>query len=100
MRVVFSPAEAAGYRVHAALLGVGIETRVRAGENRGRRLGHEFVVLGTVAGALLRDEGGYTYRGRLPAAAVAPEKAGALAVWVTKGDAMEPVQAAGGFLDR
>lgn len=100
LRVVFSPAEAAGYRVHAALLGVGIETRVRAGENRGRMLAHEFVVLGTVAGVLRRGSDGYTYRGRLPAAAVAPKKAGALAVWVTQGDAMEPVQAAGGFLDR
>ena len=100
VRVEYAAPGSGPYRVHLALLGMGIETRVKAGENRGRTLAHEFVVLGTVTGALRRAGAAYGYRGRLPVAAAAHDKAGALAVWVTRGSETAPLQAVGGLLRR
>ena len=46
-QVSFAPAntDGAGYEVHAALLAGGLSSDVKAGENRGRLLRHDFVVL-------------------------------------------------------
>ena len=80
------------FEIHAALLGSGIVSKVSAGENSGETLRHEFVSLALASGA--------------PGAAIAlaaPAKFAAiprraLAVWVTRGGALEPVQATGGWL--
>gem|GEM_PF-1030989 len=81
--------------VHVARLGGGIVSEVRAGENRGRRLEHEFVLLAT-ATAPLREGAAVV---RLPAI---PDditvSRDALAVWISRGDDPRPVQATGGWL--
>jgi hypothetical protein len=86
---------AGDFDVHAALLGAGVISAVRAGENSGRTLRHDFVAL------LLKTAPLTDGVAELPL----PKSAGAgmarlgLAVWVTRRGALVPVQAAGGWLD-
>src|SRR6266568_5239394 len=53
-QVSFAPAntDGADYEVHAALLAGGLSSNVKAGENRGRLLRHDFVVLTLVKASL------------------------------------------------
>jgi len=48
-RIVYKPATSpqahSGWTIHSALLGSGLRTEVRSGENRGRKLHHDFTVL-------------------------------------------------------
>jgi hypothetical protein len=81
--------------VHAAILGGGIVSPVRAGENAGRTLGHEFVVL-ALAAAPLHDGSAEI---KLPIPSVAGVGRHALAVWITRRGGLTPVQATGGWLD-
>ena len=87
--------KSASTRVHIALLGGGIESPVKRGENRGKRLRHEFLVLGTGSALLLSGEATLS----LPVAApdVKIERHG-LAAWITEDGAIAPVQATGGWL--
>jgi hypothetical protein len=82
---------------HLALLGSGISSNVRAGENRGRNLQHDFVVL-DLRDAAMKPENG-TLRAHLTIEATGetgPRKA--VAVWVSMRDRLAPVQATGGWL--
>jgi hypothetical protein len=81
--------------VHAAILGGGIVSQVKAGENEGRTLSHEFVAL-SLAGAPL-DHGAADIK--LTAPTVAGVTRHALAVWVTRRGTLTPMQATGGWLD-
>jgi len=78
-----------GWQAHVATLGMGLETDVRAGENGGRRIRHDFIALGLVSTPL---GGANVAQLTLP-----PRKEGeqAIAVWVTQGDQIFPVQAVG-----
>lgn len=79
-------------------LGAGLSTKVQAGENRGRELRHDFVVLAMSAAPLMHGEAGYVGNLPLPSSTTAvPHRA--LAVWVTAGNKLQPVQATGGWLD-
>ena len=86
------------YEVHAALLASGLTSDVKAGENRGRRLSHDFVVTALTKtplktyrdaawGQVVLNKTGKGQAGRL-----------ALAVWVTRPGRVEPLQAVGGWL--
>lgn len=97
---VFEPvaAPSGALEVHVALLGFDISTRVEAGENRGRTLEHDFVVLGYARVPAEPGNDGYRARFRLPEPVVDCARKG-LAVWVsTRGDP-RPLQAAGGWID-
>jgi hypothetical protein len=88
-----------GYDVSVALLGSGIMSRVRRGENAGRDLHHEFVALGLETASLVPGDAG-ELAGNVTLArrtdiAVAKH---ALAVWVTAHADLMPLQAAGGWL--
>jgi hypothetical protein len=80
---------------HVALLGMGIVSKVRAGENRGRELRHDFVVLrmGSVA---MRDGAADL---RLPEDPDPAVPRHAVVVWVTRPGQTAPLQATGGWLD-
>jgi hypothetical protein len=95
LRVTFAPADAGNYTVTAAVLGGGITSSVRAGENDGRTLHHEFIAL-ALHTAPLRD-------GRAELALPVPATHGvarhAVAVWITRRGDLVPVQATGGWLD-
>jgi len=96
--VSYSPAEkgAPPAEVEIALLGTSIETKVGAGENRGKTLRHEFVVLHRQGEALAGAGGKWRATFKLPATTQVP--ATALAAWVTRGAAQPPLQAVGGWL--
>jgi type II secretory pathway pseudopilin PulG len=79
----------------AALLGGGIVSRVRAGENSGRTLRHEFVALALETARL---ESGRA-RVLLPSAGRDGVTRSALTGWVTRRGDPTPLQATGGWLD-
>ena len=80
------------------MLGFGLGSEVRAGENAGRRLRHDFVVLGFDGFALHPDGSGHwTGQGTLPAAQL-PAPRHALAVWIERNGEPAPLQATGGWL--
>lgn len=86
---------AGDYEVHVALLGGGIVSGVKAGENEGRTLHHEFVAL-ALAAAPLSDGAAEL---KLPRADDKDVTRHALAVWITRRGESTPVQATGGWLD-
>ena len=93
----FQPATAGReYEIHLARLGFGLTTEVKAGENRGRKLLHDFVVLSLTNEAM----NGGTKEFRFPDAAPRPaaESRSAIAAWVTAAGQLEPIQAVGGWL--
>ena len=92
-RVAF-PAVGDG-EIHVALLGAGISSEVRAGENRGRTLQHDFVVLALQSARLLNG----TVELSLPKSSGPGIPRHALAVWVTRRGGFAPLQATGGWLD-
>ena len=83
-------------RVEVALLGMNLESDVKRGENGGRKLRHDFVVLELVTAKLSAD--GNRYTASVPLADVTTAEPTALAAWVTTGDARPPIQAAGGWI--
>jgi len=101
-QVSFAPANVGGvsYEVHAALLAGGLNSDVKAGENRGRLLSHDFVVLTFVKVSLVRSgdvaQGEFVLNKRRNAA----ESDLALAAWITPAGRLEPLQATGGWLAR
>jgi len=84
------------YEIHLARLGFALGADVTAGENRGRKLVHDFVVLG------LTNEGmkSGVKELRLPAdsSKQAAGSRSAVAAWVTATGEIEPIQAVGGWL--
>jgi len=94
----FKPATSAGrhYQIHLARLGFALGADVTAGENSGRKLVHDFVVLG------LTNEGmkSGVKELRLPAesSTQAGDSRGAIVAWVTQAGQIEPIQAVGGWL--
>ena len=94
----FSPAsaEARKFEVHVARLGFDLNINVKAGENGGRKLQHDFVALGLTKGSLAP---GATEL-RLPATTQpeASNSRGAIVAWVTEAGQIEPIQAVGGWL--
>ena len=89
----FTAAEARGaaWEVWLAPLGGDLESDVKAGENRGRKLRHEFT-------ALSLDHRALSASGTADFDAASLRGARALAAWVTEKGGLVPVQATGGWL--
>jgi hypothetical protein len=97
--VNFEPANGTSgeFEVYLARLGFGIKVNVRAGENNGRSLQHDFVVLSLARERLHSG----TQELHLPLSAAestAHPNRTALAAWVTGAGNIKPVQATGGWL--
>lgn len=92
----YQPGRPGKWEVHAALLGFGLESDVQAGENSGRKLLHDFVVLADEVKAMSVDAGAAHAEIVLPS--VGDETDLGLAIWVTESGKLEPVQAMGGKL--
>jgi hypothetical protein len=86
------------YEIHAALLAGGIISEVKAGENQGRKLKHDFVVVkllqaglavggGVASGIFILETPRHNYGKTL-----------ALTAWVSRAGALDPVQTTGGWL--
>jgi hypothetical protein len=88
------------YDVNVALLGSGIESNVRAGENRGRKLQHEFVALRLERAELSpAPDGGFVATLQIPSRPDLPAPRHALAAWVTERSGLAVLQATGGWLE-
>jgi hypothetical protein len=97
--IEYRPANAAAgnWDAHLALLASGVSSKVGAGENRGRDLKHDFVVL-TLRDAAM-EHGGDSPHARLTIPTVTESGARlAVAIWVSARDLPAPVQATGGWL--
>ena len=84
-------------KVHVAILGFDLTTAIRAGENRGRELRHDFVVIGYGKSRLREDSGKLHAAVDLPRTRVAAPRT-ALAVWISYEDHPRPIQAVGGWM--
>lgn len=106
-RIVFTPAggmgraNANGYAAFVVLLGGGIVSAVRAGENRGRELRHEFVALRLESAPLAAEAAEkdvWSAEVQLaPRPDLKPTRL-AVAAWVARKGELAPVQAVGGWL--
>lgn len=81
-------------RLHLALLAFGLESEVAAGENRGRRLAHEFVVVGMNS----TDSVEPRWHLALPEVRETGARRYALVAWVSRSDQQKPLQAVAGWL--
>ncbi|MFK7830261.1 MAG: DUF1223 domain-containing protein [Congregibacter sp.] len=87
-------------RLHIALIGMGLKSEVRAGENQGKELNHDFVVLDSLSmDPSSLGTSNALWRGILPSAPLKSEAQQlAVAAWISDGDDLQPQQAVGGWL--
>ena len=99
LEITYSPSAASDeqWDIHLALLGNGLVSNVRAGENAGKALRHNFTVLKYDRMRMSGDNNTVRAEGDMPRT---NEKASrlALAAWVTKHNQIVPIQATGGWL--
>ena len=97
--IEYRPANGAAgnWDAHLVLLGSGISSKIGAGENSGRNLQHDFVVLG-LREAALQGEGEVKQASLTIPAAVESGPRLAVAIWVSPRDRLASVQATGGWL--
>ena len=83
--------------VHVAVLGMGLQTQVKDGENRGRLLNHDFVALALASTALTHGDDGFVGSVSLPHTDIdAGDRA--IVAWVSRARAQAPLQSVGGYL--
>ena len=99
-RASFEPTRSAAGNLefHVALLGFGLQTKVEAGENGGRTLQHDFVVLAYRRVATKTQNAAYVASFELPAPKVAANHQ-AVALWISSADDPRPIQSLGGWLE-
>jgi hypothetical protein len=76
--------------LHVATLGFDLTTKISAGENNGRSLRQDFVVL-SLKNEKMSD-------GKAETVLSPDSRAGAIAAWITVANQIEPIQAVGGWL--
>lgn len=88
--------EARRFDLHVARLGSELQINVKAGENSGRKLLHDFVVLSLAKEPMSAS----TKQMRLPPSNAPQASAAreAIAAWITESGQLEPIQAVGGWL--
>ena len=99
LAIEFKPETGSGsdWEAHAALLGSGISSAIGAGENSGRNLTHDFVVLDLRDAGMKSEAGAFHANLALSEAPkIVPRKA--VAVWVSPRGRLMPVQSTGGWL--
>lgn len=91
----FSPAagDTRKFDLHVARLGFDLRINVKAGENSGRKLLHDFVVLSLATATMTLD----TKQVRFPSGAPHQGRE-AITAWITGRGQLEPIQAVGGWL--
>ncbi len=91
----YSASDSGQHMLHLVRLGMGLHTQVAAGENSGRRLSHDFVVLDYHQRA--SDHGRWSLD--LGAVPEQGQRRVALVAWVSQGEDLKPLQVAGGFIE-
>jgi hypothetical protein len=86
-------------KLEVALLGTDLQSDVKRGENNGRKLRHDFVVLHLAKQDMVKD--GNHWRGAVSLSTdTQTAKPTALAAWIQSGETAPPIQATGGWLKR
>lgn len=98
LKASYKPANDAGkrYDLHVAQLAFNVTANVTGGENTGRKLVHDFVVVGLTNETM--KNGGKEFRLTAPATKPNADPRTALAAWITVAGQIEPIQAIGGWL--
>jgi len=91
-----SSAPAGRYDIHVARLGFSLAADVTAGENNGKKLSQDFVVLGLINETMKAGTG--QLRLPVPPTKSTTEPRTAIAAWVTPAGQIEAIQAVGGWL--
>jgi peptide-methionine (R)-S-oxide reductase len=81
------------------VLGMGLSRSIKAGENKGETLHHDFVVLDYQRVPLREDGASWAGTGKWEVAKSDEPSRYAVAVWVTFGDRLDPLRATGGWLN-
>lgn len=84
--------------LHITRLGFDLATQVEDGENNGRLLKHDFVVLGHAEHELKLNGSTHERTVELPPARISADRE-AVAIWVTRHGDPRPLQAAGGWIN-
>lgn len=85
--------------LNIAIVDMALESRVRAGENRGKTLHHDFVALSLDAVRFNADSGTHVVTTTLPSSVSEPGNK-AVVAWVSADMLQAPIQAVGGYLPR
>jgi len=85
--------------LHVAILAFGVNTKVGAGENAGRTLHQNFLVIGYEQGLMAATASGFTVAMRLPPSIKVQASRYALATWVSEPGDPAPIQSMGGWLN-
>lgn len=92
--ISYSPSRSGGpYATTIVPLKMNEISQVRAGENSGRTLAHQFIAVNLVRADLSQASEDFAANIACPT-----DKADALAVWITSAGSLTPIQATGGFL--
>ena len=97
--VQFKPADGVAterLQLNIAVLGMGLSTKVKAGENRGKELRHDFVVLEHQRSA--SDDKHLVWSVKMPEIPDHGQRQNALVVWLSPPDSQDIVQAVAGYL--
>ena len=85
--------------LNIALLGFDLQTDVKAGENRGKQLKHDFVVLGYKTVSMKMTENGFVVSSNLPEISITAPRSGIVA-WVSQVNDQTPIQVVGGWINK
>lgn len=99
IQVTFMPGESEYEQlsIHVAILGFDLKSRVTRGENRGRELLNDFIVLQLAAAPLARQADHFT--AVMPSFTTGPVNTNlAIAAWIEAPSSQTPLQAVGGWL--
>ena len=88
-----------GLELNVAVLGFDLSTEVKAGENHGRTLKHDFVVLGHETVSMRADGAAQVAELTLPRPNQDSSRYG-VAAWVSVAGSHTPLQATGGMLEK
>ncbi len=83
--------------IHVAVLGFDITNEIKAGENSGKTLTHDFAVLGYVVDQVNTENGKFNISMELPVTKIQAQQM-ALVIWVSETDNQAPLQVAGSWL--
>jgi len=103
VHVNFSPLDGsealkASPKVHVAILAFDIVIPIEGGENRGRDLKHDFVVVGYQDSHLIQSGGDWQVNLNRPDTHQYDDYRQAAVIWVSDGEDPRPIQVAGGWL--
>lgn len=85
--------------LNIALLGFDLHTDVKTGENSGKQLKHDFVVLGYKTVLMKMNDNSYVVSTKLPDISIKAPRSGIVA-WVSEINDQTPIQVVGGWIDK